>query len=143
MLPTGVWVADIDDEIVDVDLPHRERYNYSDGASDFTTIVRRVPFEVRTLSDGDFFAELTSGRNLRGVFGYNVEIERQDVYGTLLVDTITFNIAAIDLNIETCPHVTVPFDELPPQVVSSTDDVSGLIVFVEESYATPTFSECE
>ena len=113
MLPDSGWLAEpIDTVPIDRSLPGLGvELSFIGGAIDFDSVERNPPFLADVLSSGDFESELITGRNVIGDFGFLVAMRRFGVYGTLLVDTLYFNVATYDTIIEICEPNTVVLSE--------------------------------
>jgi hypothetical protein len=56
-------------------------------------------------------------------YGFRIELIREGVYGTLLVDTLIADIFVQSIESEGCPDITVAADETPVDVILDTVEV--------------------
>lgn len=85
--------------------------SYREGTTDdFTAADQDPPLSLITASKGPFSAGISAGPGVGG-FGLRVDLIRNGVYGTLLVDTINADIVLSPLNIEYCPDTTEDTEE--------------------------------
>lgn len=146
MIPATGWLITTPpaSRIPNYRFPKEVVLTYSEGAPDFTPRERVPPFRIVAIAQGSFTADLLSGEN-GSEFGMRAEIRRTGVFGTILIDRLEFDVAAIQLAVEgcpdtteeveetasgivltgdeACPHVTVPIEETSTQVSINSSDV--------------------
>lgn len=112
MIPAGGFlaIAPATSQVVNYPLPKPIVLSYKEGADPFIPEDRVPPFEIVALSQGLFEGRLVSG-NDGSKFGFRAELRRSGVYGTILIDRLVFNVAAVQLLIEGCPDVTDEVEE--------------------------------
>lgn len=112
-------------------LPKVFTLSYRDGAVNFIPRERVPPFTLVYHSTGLFEAALLSGTE-GSIFGYRAELRRSGVYGTVLIDRLDFNVAAIQLNAETCPDVTAETEETSVPVILTSEEVCPHVTIATE-----------
>lgn len=114
--------------------------SYHEGILTFTPATQTPPFEVIYESSGAFTAEILAGSN--GLqFGSRVELRRNSVYGTLLVDSILLEVRNFQIDIEHCPDTTVSFDEVSTAVFSTEETCPLPQGFVDDTSVTVLVTE--
>lgn len=146
MIPAGGFLlgeAPINSGAPNYQLPQMVVLAYRGGAVDFVVRERVPPFGINTLTTGSFEGVLLSGEG-GSQFGFRTELRRRGVYGTILIDRLDFDVAAIQLSLEdcpditneavetsvpvtltgeeACPHITVPTEEVTVPISSITSD---------------------
>jgi hypothetical protein len=101
-------------------LPKEVILSYREGVQDFTPASHVPPFEIVTLTTGSFTAGIVSGSN-DSAFGLRAELRRRGVYGTILVDRLVFDVAAIQLLVEGCPDTTEEVEEASSTILTSDE----------------------
>lgn len=107
--------------------------SYREGTTDdFDAVDQDPPLSLITVNKGPFSAEISAGPGVGG-FGLRVDLIRNGVYGTLLVDTINADIELSPLNIEYCPDTTEETEELSASVdLTSVESCPPASVVVED-----------
>lgn len=113
-------------------LPNDVVLSYRQGVQDFTPVDRVPPFAIVDLVTGSFDAAILSGES-GSQFGMRVELRRRGVYGTILVDRLVFDVAAIQLSVEGCPDTTDEVEESSSSVMTSDEACPDVTVESEET----------
>lgn len=121
MIPGNIFLAQAPTAGVPVYLlPKPVVLSYKEGDQSFTPVTRVPPFTMVALVRGGFEAALLSGDT--SPFGTRAELRRTGIYGAILVDTLNFNEATIQLTVEHCPDVTQEAVETSVPVVLTSDE---------------------
>lgn len=113
-------------------LPKKVILSYNEGAQDFIPAAHVPPLTLVALLKGQFEAEIVSGYGTS--FGLRAELRRTGVYGSALIDSLHFNIAAIQLAVEYCPDVTNETIETSvPTTLTSEEACPHVTVPIEET----------
>lgn len=123
MIPAGGFIAVTPpaSKIPNYLFPKEVVLGYRQGVQDFTPEDHVPPFEIVSITSGSFVAELLSG-NSGSVFGVRAEVRRRGVFGTILIDRLVFDVAAIQLLVEGCPDTTVETEETASTIVLTGDE---------------------
>lgn len=116
-------------------LPKEIVLSYKEGAEDFTPADRIPAFGIVQLVTGSFDAAILSGES-GSQFGMRVELRRRGVYGTILVDRLEFDVAAIQLAVEGCPDTTEEVEETSTTILTSDEACPDVTVESEETSVT-------
>lgn len=117
-------------------LPKEVVLSYREGNQDFTPENRVPAFGIVDLVTGSFDAAILSGES-GSVFGMRVELRRRGVYGTILVDRLEFDVAAIQLTVEGCPDTTEETQETSSAIALTSDEVCPRVTVPIEETSTP------
>jgi hypothetical protein len=117
-------------------IPKTVVLSYNEGSQDFTP-VNRVPSPfLLAVVDGEFEAVIASGES-GSTFGFRVELRRSGVFGTVLVDTLYFDVATINLTVERCPDVTEETDEGALDVELASEEACPHVTLENEETSMP------
>lgn len=121
MIPGNIFLAQAPTAGVPVYLlPKPVVLSYKEGDQSFTPADRVPPFTMVALTRGGFEAALLSGDT--SPFGTRAELRRLGIYGAILVDTLNFNEATIQLAVEHCPDITQEVEESSAPVVLTSEE---------------------
>lgn len=116
-------------------LPKEIVLSYKEGNQDFTPADRIPAFGIVQLVTGSFDAAILSGES-GSQFGMRVELRRRGVYGTILVDRLEFDVAAIQLAVEGCPDTTEEVEETSTTILTSDEACPDVTAESEETSVT-------
>lgn len=116
-------------------LPKEIVLSYKEGNQDFTPADRIPAFGIVQLVTGSFDAAILSGES-GSQFGMRVELRRRGVYGTILVDRLEFDVAAIQLAVEGCPDTTEEVEETSTTILTGDEACPDVTAESEETSVT-------
>lgn len=94
--------------------------SYKEGDQTFIPVTRVPPFTMVAIVRGGFEAALLTGDGAN--FGSRTELRRTGIYGSILIDTLSFNVATVQLTIENCPDITAETEESSTPAVLTSDE---------------------
>jgi hypothetical protein len=107
--------------------------SYREGADIFNVEDQVPPFTLDVVSAGPLSATIEAGTGEDG-FGFRVNLIRDGVYGTVLVDRINMERDIVDLDIEYCPDITEDTEESTSSVsLTSVESCPDTSVVTEET----------
>lgn len=138
MIPAGGFLVGEppSSKIPNFPLPEVFVLSYRMGAEDFTPRERVPPFVAVVLTTGLFEGRLVSGES-GSEFGFRAELRRSGVYGTILIDRLEFDVAAIQLLIEGCPDTTVESEETSVPVALTSEEACPHVTVSSEETSMP------
>jgi hypothetical protein len=131
-----VAVAPFTGRIPEYVIPKSVVLSYFEGSQDFTPADRLPAPFLEAVLDGSFEAVMVSGEE-GSAFGFRVELRRTGVFGTILVDTLYFDVATINLAVERCPDVTEEQGETAVDVELASEEVCPHVTLVTGEISMP------
>ena len=114
---------------------------YKEGAQDFVATAQEPPFDIDYIQRGSFDAAITAGFNDSLGFGVRVELRRNGVYGTILVDSVLLTLHPLNVDVEHCPDPTPSLIETHALVAASVEGCPTGNVYTAESSVTVPYIE--
>lgn len=126
------WVGTgLSDTAIAMPAPERKLYLRAGGRPLVNHLTNSVPFPTREIEERQLIT-LHEGSTFMNEFGWNIEFQRNDAYGSAIVE-MEFP-EDVPLSIEYCPDVTNESDESIEAASIVTNELSNPVVLFTDAH---------